>query len=253
MLNNKLPVLLTVLLTLSLSLSASLSIADTTISDALNASIRGDDKERDVSRKPAETLAFFEVESSSSVLELMPGGGWYTKILGTYLKDSGKLYLAIGAREERLELEDNNLQHVRIIGQSIKFEPTEDPRIFGTDLDSIDFGVSDLDTVLTFRNLHNLSEKARDVVNRAAFKSLKPGGVYGLIDHTKRHMQADSEELWRREDPVQIIKEVLAAGFIFEDYSDLHARPNDGLIYDSTHESIERDSDRFTLKFRKPK
>ena len=230
-----------------------IAIADTTLEEVLTASIRGDDVERDASRKPAETLAFFEVTNNSSVLELMPGSGWYTKILGNYLKESGKLYLAINVREDRLNLQENKLEHVGIIGKSADLVRTDDPTQLDAPAEEIDFGVTDLDVALTFRNLHNMTEAARGAVNRSVFRALKPGGVFGMIDHTKRHMEVYDEERWRRMDPVQIIKEAVAAGFIFEDYSNLHSRPADELLYDSTDDSIEGDSDRFTLKFRKPK
>jgi len=130
---------------------------------------------------------------------------------------------------------------------------SDDPTQLDAPANEIDFGVTDLDVALTFRNLHNMTEAARGAVNRAVFRALKPGGVFGMIDHTKRHMEVYDEERWRRMDPVQIIKEAVAAGFIFEDYSNLHSRPADELLYDSTDDSIEGDSDRFTLKFRKPK
>lgn len=65
-------------------------------------------------------------------------------------------------------------------------------------------------------------------------------------------MEAFGSERWRRVDPVEVIYELQAIGFIFEDYSDIHARPKDTLVHNSTHDSINRDSDRFTLKFSKP-
>jgi len=244
-------VLLLVLLTLS-AICVSAPVAETTLEQALSASIRGDDTDRDASRKPAETLRFFEVSSDASVLELLPGSGWYTKTLGSYLKDAGQLYLAINVREERLKLEEHELQHVKIIGKHADLQRTDDPTQLDAGADELDFGVSDLDVALTFRNLHNMTEAARVAVNRAVFRALKPGGIFGMVDHTKRHMEVYDEERWRRMDPVQIIKEAVAAGFIFEDYSNLHSRPADELIYDSTDDSIEGDSDRFTLKFRKP-
>jgi len=241
------------ILALTSLLYSPLLLAENSLLDAaLKSDIRSDeDKARDASRKPAETLAFFEVKPDSKVLELLPGAGWYTKILGTYLKQEGALFLAMGARPERLKLAENKLDHVTIIGEGFEFEPTEETGTF--DVEAGELGEDGFDVVLTFRNVHNLSASARATVNDTMFDALKPGGVYGVIDHTKRHMEAYDEDLWRRVDPVQIIKEVQAAGFVFEDYSDLHARPDDKLIYDSTHESINRDSDRFTLKFRKPK
>lgn len=246
------PLALVALLLTALSLTTTAIAGD--IDAALQSEIRtADDKARDTSRSPAETLSFFEVTSSSKVLELMPGGGWYTKILGTLLKEEGKLYLAIGAREDRLKLKENGLEHVSIVGQDISLSPTPERGIYKLDgEDEPDFGVTELDTVLTFRNLHNLNQETRMALNKAAYNSLKSGGIYGVIDHTKRHMEPFNSELWRRLDPVQMIKEIQAAGFVFEDYSNIHARAADALIYDSTHESINRDSDRFTLKFRKP-
>ncbi|MBX2846971.1 MAG: hypothetical protein KTR16_01525 [Acidiferrobacterales bacterium] len=234
-----------------LSISASFA-NDSKLQSAIESDIRsGEDKARDTSRKPAETLEFFGVTETSNVLELIPGGGWYTKILGTYLKESGQLSVAIGADAERLQLEENDLEHVKIIGEDFELTSTDIHRGI-RDVVGSSFGEEEFDLVLTFRNIHNLSEQGRAFVNTAVFNALKPGGVYGVIDHTKRHMESFDTERWRRVDPVQVIKEMLEIGFVFEDYSDLHARPNDGLIYDSTHESINRDSDRFTLKFRKP-
>lgn len=226
--------------------------ADEKLLSAVASEIRSDeDKARDESRKPVETLEFFEVKADSNVLELIPGGGWYTKILGNYLRDSGQLSVAIGASDERLKLADNNLEHVNIIGDDFEMVATELHRGI-RDIKGSTLGDNEFDIVLTFRNMHNLSEQGRALVNEAVFKALKPGGTYGVIDHTKRHMEAYDDERWRRVDPVLVIKELLTIGFEFEDYSDLHARPEDGLIYDSTHKSINKDSDRFTLKFKKP-
>ena len=51
-------------------------------------------------------------------------------------------------------------------------------------------------------------------MNAVVFEALKPGGLYGVVDHTRRHMQGDNSEVWRRMDPVQMIKEIEAAGFV---------------------------------------
>lgn len=242
----------TALLSLLILASPLANASDKHLESALDNAIRSDgDKARDINRKPAETLRFFEVKHDSKVLELVPGGGWYTKILANYLRDEGELYVAIGAKPERLKLKENKLEHVTIIDTDFKTTSSEQhPGI--RDVTGSDFSVAQFDVVLTFRNMHNFTEAGRAVINKAAFNALKPGGVYGVIDHTKRHMEVYDDERWRRVDPVQIIKELVAIGFEFDDYSTLHARPADGLIYDSTDESIKRNSDRFTLKFRKP-
>jgi predicted methyltransferase len=81
---------------------------------------------------------------------------------------------------------------------------------------------------------------------------LKPGGFYGVVDHTKRHMEPETPENRRRIDPVLVIKEMLDIGFEFVDYSDLHYRPDDELEYEVGRRSVTGNTDRFTLLFRKP-
>ena len=89
-------------------------------------------------------------------------------------------------------------------------------------------------------------------MHRESFNALKSGGVYGIVDHTRRHMEADDNENRRRIDPVLVVKEVLAAGFEFVDYSDLHYRADDELEYEVGRRSVSGNTDRFTMLFRKP-
>jgi len=223
------------------------------IQDAMAADIRSDkDRRRDQERKPVETLEFFGLQADMSVLEIFPGSGWYTKILGNVLKESGKLHLAIGSPYLKDSLEKWGFDHVNKLAENA-FVTVPSDRKYVFDLKPITLGVTDLDMVVTFRNAHNLTPKARAMLNAAVFDALKPGGVYGVIDHTRRHMEPTSDPVWRRADPVLIIKEALDAGFEFEAFSDLHHQPADGLIYDTVHKSLNRNSDRFTLKFRKPR
>ena len=89
-------------------------------------------------------------------------------------------------------------------------------------------------------------------MNRAAFAALKPGGIYAVVDHTRRHMQDLNNENGRRVDPVLAIKEIESAGFEFVDYSKLHYRPDDELRYEVGRKTVTGNTDRFTFKFRKP-
>jgi len=249
------PLLIVALMTLPLALSAQPYTTDTgkKIYEQLASASRTDeDRARDSNRKPVQTLEYFGLQDDMRVIELLPGYGWYTKILAPVLKDKGKLYLSVGTGRLEPNLDKLGLrEQVEIVGKVGEFKKTDLPGyIF--DIDSVDLQVRDVDLVLTFRNLHNLSVSARKAVNDAVYRALKPGGIYGVVDHTKRHMEPFSAETWRRVDPVMIIREMLDAGFEFVDYSNMHAVPSDKLIYDTTHESIHRNSDRFTLKFRKP-
>lgn len=205
---------------------------------------------RDANRKPVETLAFFGLEEDMRVLELLPGGGWYTKLLAPVLEEKGKLYVSIGTTNVAKLIEAGTLTGVEVIEPAGEFKRDEGSRRFY--IDGLDIDIADLDLVLTFRNLHNFTERGRADLNTAAFEMLKSGGLYGVVDHTRRHMQGDYSEVWRRMDPVQMIKEIEAAGFEFVDYSDLHYRPDDTLEYEVGRRTVTGNTDRFTLLFRKP-
>ncbi len=209
------------------------------------------DTARDKNRKPLETLKFFGLEEDMRVLELLPGGGWYTRLLAPALKDNGKLYVAVGTQnvEEKL-LTQPGFEDVSVVSMEADMGRDEGARRFT--IRSIKMDVKRLDMALTFRNLHNFDPAGRKAMNEAVFKALKRGGIYGVVDHTLRHMAPDSSEVWRRMDPVQMIKEIEAVGFEFVDYSDLHYRPDDELQYEVGRRSVTGNTDRFTLKFRKP-
>lgn len=201
-------------------------------------------------RKPVQTLEFFGLQSNMRVLELFPGGGWYTKILAPVLADEGKLYLAIGADRLAPRLKEWKLDKVEVAPAKAAPQPSGQFGVFK--MDSVDLGVKDLDMVLTFRNLHNMTAESRAHLNKAVFAALKPGGVYGVVDHTRRHNEPGTVENWRRIDPVVVIQEALDAGFTLEASSNLHYRPDDSLEFDTARPSIANYSDRFTLRFRKP-
>lgn len=208
------------------------------------------DRDRDENRKPKETLQFFRLQDDFKVVELVPGGGWYTRILAPVLKEKGKLYVALGTQRVQKDLlEQSGFEAVEALPLEVKPERVE--RRYK--VDAFDLGVSGIDLVLTFRNLHNFTDEARAHLNAAAYAALKPGGYYGVVDHTRRHMAEDTYEHWRRMDPVQMIKEIEAAGFEFIDYSTLHHRPDDELRYEVGRKSVTGNTDRFTLLFRKPR
>lgn len=205
---------------------------------------------RDRNRKPLDTLEFFGLTDEMTVLELVPGGGWYTRLLAPTLAERGKLYVSIGTGNvEQNLLGEPGFEAVEVL----PFDAIGAREASGRmNVGPFSFGVDDVDLVLTFRNLHNFTETGRAEMNRAAFEALKPGGLYGVVDHTRRHMEPDWSENWRRMDPVQMILEIQAAGFELVDASDLHWRPDDELEYEVGRASVTGNTDRFTLLFRKP-
>lgn len=218
---------------------------------ALDNNIRDDsDRNADSYRLPAETLAFFGLEDDMRVLELIPGGGYYTKILGQVLAERGQLYIAAGTDNVAAKLQEWGLDNVEVVDDN--FEMSRGEKRGHNIISSVEFPVRNVDMALTFRNMHNIDPESRKKMNIEVFKALRSGGILGVIDHTRRHMEPWDEERWRRVDPVGLIRELQEIGFVFVDYSDLHYRPHDDLSVDTTDPGINRDSDRFTLKFIKP-
>jgi predicted methyltransferase len=211
-----------------------------------------EDRGRDRERQPAQVLDFFRLREDMRVIEILPFSGWYTKILAPVLKQRGKLYVT----------------HPSPTFYSDAFTPTAG--LAGMEnVEEIDWNgtgtaggtpffasgpwdVAPVDLVLTFRNYHNFSLDARMAVNKSSFEALKPGGLYGIVDHTRRHMEPDNGENGRRVDPVMLIKEVQEAGFVLLDYSPVLRRPDDELRYEVGRESVTGNSDRFALLFIKP-
>lgn len=240
-----------VLLLLSIGAYAANDI-DAKVTEALATESRPqEDRDRDENRMPLETLNFFGLKDNMRVLELLPGGGWYTRLLAPVLAENGQLYVAIGAgRVVANVLSTPGFDKVVALDTNENLHRPDGERFYA--VDDFKLGVTDLDMVLTFRNQHNFNEESRMKINSQVYEALKSGGLYGVIDHTRRHMEALDNENRRRIDPVLVIKEMLDIGFEFADYSDLHFRADDELEYEVGRHSVTGNTDRFTLLFRKP-
>lgn len=241
----------TVLISLAFTAQAANEI-DMKVTAALAAESRPQaDRDRDWNRLPVETLNFFGLKDNMRVMELLPGGGWYTRVLAPVLAENGRLYVALGTRRVNdTVLNEPGFEKVVRLDTKENIRRPPDSRFYV--MDEFDFGVDDLDMVLTFRNLHNFTPEARAAMNREVFESLRNGGLYGVVDHTRRHMEALDNENRRRIDPVLVIKEMLDQGFEFVGYSDLHFRADDELEYEVGRRSVSGNTDRFTFLFRKP-
>jgi predicted methyltransferase len=89
-------------------------------------------------------------------------------------------------------------------------------------------------------------------MNELAFEALRPGGIYGVVDHTARHMEPSNNSNGRRIDPVLAIKEIQEAGFVLVDFSNMHYKEDDELEYEVGARSVSGNTDRWTIKFMKP-
>jgi predicted methyltransferase len=252
--------------------SAPAGNADAEIRAALAGPARTDkEKARDLARHPAETLAFFGVRDDAKVIELWPGGGYYTAILAPVLAERGKLTVTHFDPAGDPKKEDTQEAH-EILDRLAKSDGTfgkvgkqqiATPNVVLGDDESADF-------VLTFRNVHNwIDEGYADQVFAAAFKVLKHGGVLGIEEHrgspgmTKKQI---SDSGYVPEDVVIALAE--HAGFEVAGKSEVNANAKDTKSYPNgvwslpptfAGKDVDREkyaaigeSDRMTLKLRKP-
>ena len=232
--------------------AADYSAVKTKLEAAMEADVRTEaEMERDRNRRPVETLEFFGLRDDMKVVELLPGGGWYTKLLAPVLAENGEFYVALGTgRVEEAVLSQQGFDQVKVVAQEARIYRPEGSRTYALEMEGLE--VNDADIVFTFRNYHNFGPEGRAAMNAAVFEALNPGGVYAVVDHTRRHMESDTPENRRRIDPVQAILEIEEAGFEFVDFSDLHFRPDDELRYEVGRKTVTGNTDRWTLKFIKP-
>jgi len=222
---------------------------------AIRAAIASDmrpaeDKARDAERKPFEVLTFFRLEPDMRVIEIMPFGGWFTKIIGPVVRDRGMLYTTQGDLGEYSDALEPTLQ-LPGMDKVVKLDwngPTGGPSPW---VASGTWDVEPVDLVVTFRNYHNFGYEDRMRINKSVFDALKPGGLYGIVDHTRRHNEPDTRENGRRVDPVLAIKEVQDSGFILVDYGSFLRSAEDELIYEVGNPEVTGKTDRFALLFRK--
>ncbi len=233
------------------AIAADESAMEVKLKKAIKSEIRTEKEvARDRNRLPLQTLKFFGLKDDMKVVELLPGGGWYSKLLAPVLAEKGDFSVAVGTRRAAGLVEQPSMEKMRVLEVDPKIRREKGDRFLT--MDKFDLGEKDVDIVFTFRNYHNLNENGRKRMNDASFKALKSGGIYAVVDHTRRHMEKLNNENGRRFDPVLAIKEIQAAGFEFVDYSNLHYRADDELRYEVGRKSVTGNSDRFTLKFRKP-
>lgn len=238
---------------LSVFLSSQLMAADSAatrnkIEQALSSSIRdAAETARDANRKPGEVLEFFGLEDGMKVLEISPATGYWSKFIGpTLCENGGELVFSVGVSDDFKNdvMSLDGLECTSAINNEISLR----------NLPEFSFDDSQFDMVLTFWNLHNPSVEGRKNLNEAVFSALNSGGIYGVVDHTRRHLEPTSREAQngRRLDPVLIIKEMIDVGFEFVDFSPMHYHPEDNLSQEVGTPGVRGNTDRFTMSFRKP-
>ena len=208
---------------------------------------------RDSDRKAPEALAFMGLRDDMKVVEFFPARqAWYTKILAPVLADKGQLWV-IDSESTFKSWGDLLKNPVFRTTKTITVDTSYNRAERRYNIGEIVIPFNDADLFLNIREYHNLNVADKARFNKIVFNALKPGGRYVVKDHTRRHMQAEDDgPLFRREDPVKVILEVQAAGFVLEKASDMFYSPVDALNLEVGDASVTNRTDRFFLVFRKP-
>ena len=240
------------------------------LDDVINSEHRSaQNKARDQYRNPVETLNFFGIKNNMTVVELNPGGGWYQEILAPFLKDKGKYVSATYAPDSESEYRRNSYQaemkrlkaNKKLYGKPLIVSLSGE--VYGKE--------ESADMVLSFRNYHNWVGSSEFEKLRAVFKTLKPGGVFGITDHRSDSTVDDKGYTC---EPC-MIRDAEVVGFIYAGSSQINANPKDTKDYPggvwnlppslrdrglkkSEIKKMQKlykqigESDRYTLKFIKP-
>ncbi|WP_248752509.1 methyltransferase domain-containing protein [Pseudomonas sp. MWU15-20650] len=224
---------------------------------------------RDGYRHPQQTLEFFGLSARQTVIEITPGGGWYSEILAPLLKDHGQYIAAVQA--------PSSSAYARTSAENLRKKLAADPTHYAkADVVEFDpkapvFGKpASADAVLTFRNVHNwVAADTANATFNAFYQVLKPGGVLGVEDHRAK----DGANLEAIKDSgylttAQVVKLATDAGFKLAGQSEVNANPKDTKDYpggvwtlpptlklgeqDKARYVAIGESDRMTLRFVKP-
>ncbi|HEY5711429.1 MAG TPA: methyltransferase [Allosphingosinicella sp.] len=205
-----------------------------------------EDAARDPGRKPAEIVAFAGVRPGDRIVELAPGGGYYTRILARSVGPRGHVYAVVtpgfAARPEAMD------RFRRVVAGYPNVE------IVVSDFRTLTMArlVDMVWTSENYHDFHNVQGADLAVLNRAVFNLLRPGGAYYVEDHAAPGTGVTATSTLHRIDPQTVRDEVRAAGFRLEAESPVLVNPADPHTARSNDASIRGRTDRFAMRFRKP-
>jgi predicted methyltransferase len=211
------------------------------------------DRQRDADRKPAQTLVFAGVRPGEQIAELMPGGGYFTRIFSKAVGESGHIYALVPAPLPTAGADTPDFSaRIKAIAKdphyanvSVVVEPFSQLNV-----------PAPVDLVWTSQNyhdLHNFPGIDLTVFNQMVFAALKPGGIYLILDHAAAAGSGirDTKTL-HRIDVEAVKREVLAAGFVFDGPSGLLKNADDPHTAPVFDPEVRGKTDQFILKFHKP-
>jgi predicted methyltransferase len=202
------------------------------------------DRLRDADRRPDELVAFAGVRPGDKVAELAPGGGYFTRILSGVVGPEGRVYAMAGRPSPALQELAAARPNVVITVAEAGTVPAPEP----------------VDVVWTTLNYHDFKNArvgegdGAAAINAAAFRALKPGGLYLVVDHdTAAGAGASQTSTLHRIEGALVRREVESAGFRLDASSDLLRHPADDHSAKVMETGIRGKTDQFVLRFRKPR
>ena len=212
------------------------------------------DRDRDADRKPAESIAFAGLKPKQRIADLLPGGGYFTRIFSGVVGPKGEVIaVATPKRPDAPPDRPEPSAAVRAIAADPHYK-----NVTVAVEKLVEFKLPEkLDMVWTSNNshaVHNVPNIDVAAFNKAVFASLKPGGIYIVSDHaTEKGAGFSATSTLHRSDPEAVKAEVMAAGFEFAGSSDVIANPAEDHKARVFEQGLHDKTDRFLLKFRKPK
>jgi predicted methyltransferase len=202
-------------------------------------------RQEDAVRMPAAMVAFSTMKPGDKVVDLLPGGGYYTRIFSKVVGPTGKVYAAVPA--ENLARRPQAADAVKTLAAEPGFGNVA---VISPPVANIT-APEPVDIVWTSNNYHDLKNNNTDTaaMNRSIFNALKPGGVYFVIDHKGAPGSGLTQtNTLHRIDPEALKAEITRAGFVLDGESNALNRPADNM---TTHSSFE--SSQIVFRFRKPR
>ena len=203
------------------------------------------DTARDAARKPAEIVEFAGVKPGDVIAEIAPGGGYDPRILAKAVGPRGTVYALVGqAAAQR----PGGLDAINALAAQY-------PNVTVMPVDYATMSLPEpVDLVWTTENYHDMANGNIAGINSSAFRVLKPGGIYFVEDHEAVAGAGTTvTQSLHRIDPAAVRQQVAAAGFVLEEQSDLLANPADSKTLGVRDESIRGETEKFALRFRKPR
>jgi predicted methyltransferase len=210
------------------------------------------DKDRDANRKPAEVVAFAGLKPGDKVVDLLPGGGYFTRIFSKTVGAKGHVYAMVPG--EMIARRPQGADGVKAIAA--------DPAYANVSVGTAPFAEfktpEKVDLIWTSLNYHDMKIPGLGIdtaqLDKAIFAALKPGGVFLVIDHAAEPGSGTRDvSTLHRIDPEVVKTEVLAAGFVLDGTSDALRNPADDHHEKVFDGAIRGKTDQFVLRFRKPR